>query len=524
MHVNGLDFEGMGRKRKRPGHDSGIITESRRPFSGISNSNLDFGSGGGAITTRTTNNFGMGQTLAVLRDAAAAATGTKSDADGHGRERGEGRDEGSNYEDDDAASDGWQVAESRKAKRKRLNGNSITKQSHTETKKQTFDMAQAPGGSSKVGVESTEQAKKERRKKKEKHPSITYSPHVRLQNHVRIADLQGLVLYLLADGPAPQWVAVRNKARIERVVVLMVPGLEAGMFNGDIALEEDGDAEEDIDRQRKDEENMADVNDMAIASTNTTATLAKAGSGLSPDDYYPVRLEAEQLPTPLKPLANMFAHVWPLKTPGDDRFSKIHSPLQAMLLTPLPKNAVDGTEKKKIEKGASAGSRRNDAGCWQSCQTPITEYLATADELLENEYVLHPALVSSLSSSLSSTTPTAKSNDESGEDREETWGQYWKVREDTGQSENDGWLDSRIGVSDIEETNAYLAATKVGDKESEDKGFASSWRVISVDCEMCKTAEDRFELTRVSIVDGSGAVVLDELVKPENPITDYLTQ
>lgn len=46
--------------------------------------------------------------------------------------------------------------------------------------------------------------------------------------------------------------------------------------------------------------------------------------------------------------------------------------------------------------------------------------------------------------------------------------------------------------------------------------------IFAIDCEMCIT--DRSELTKVSIVDEEMRIVYDELVKPENPITDYLTR
>ena len=46
--------------------------------------------------------------------------------------------------------------------------------------------------------------------------------------------------------------------------------------------------------------------------------------------------------------------------------------------------------------------------------------------------------------------------------------------------------------------------------------------VIGMDCEMCLTAAGS-EITRVTLVDFQGNTLFDELVKPENPITDYLT-
>jgi DNA polymerase III epsilon subunit-like protein len=47
--------------------------------------------------------------------------------------------------------------------------------------------------------------------------------------------------------------------------------------------------------------------------------------------------------------------------------------------------------------------------------------------------------------------------------------------------------------------------------------------VICVDCEMCETAAG-MELTRLTLVDAHSRVILDTLVLPENPITDYKTQ
>lgn len=48
--------------------------------------------------------------------------------------------------------------------------------------------------------------------------------------------------------------------------------------------------------------------------------------------------------------------------------------------------------------------------------------------------------------------------------------------------------------------------------------------LFAVDCEMCMTATNKSELTRISIVDEHMQVVYDTYVKPYNPITNYLTK
>jgi len=52
---------------------------------------------------------------------------------------------------------------------------------------------------------------------------------------------------------------------------------------------------------------------------------------------------------------------------------------------------------------------------------------------------------------------------------------------------------------------------------------SSHHALVALDCEMCETAAG-FEVTRVSLVDADGAVLLDQLVRPAAPIIEYHTR
>ena len=330
-----------------------------------------------------------------------------------------------------------------------------------------------------------------KKQKMRNYPSIGFSDLHRLHTSVNVNHLQTLVLYCLADATAPQFVPVRHHSMVRKAVVLLVPGIERGMFDGSILM---GEAE---DVPIKSSEAQNSTNGFSKGRTEHRHPVAnELGSNgynikpppNSPDHYLPTPLSSDKLPVPLKPLADIFSHLWPVKAPGDERYGRVHSPLHAMLNSAIPKSQEDKLEDLCIKgpKPAREGKR------WENKRTPITAFVSSAEELDENEYILHPASF------------TAPSQKEIGLQR--------RAREK--QTAEDGWLDTK--VDKLEDGIAR-------DEDIEQGSVTDGRSVLAMDCEMCKVEGGEMALTRVSLVEWDGNVLLDELVKPDKLITDYLT-
>ncbi|XP_065680987.1 uncharacterized protein LOC100202102 isoform X2 [Hydra vulgaris] len=86
--------------------------------------------------------------------------------------------------------------------------------------------------------------------------------------------------------------------------------------------------------------------------------------------------------------------------------------------------------------------------------------------------------------------------------------------------------DFQLKVNDYPEWNS--AALEHGiistRKNNEVMRAHKNSKLLAIDCEMCSVMGDKRALTRVSIVDDKLNLVYDQLVQPDSPITDYLTQ
>ncbi|KAF1996270.1 hypothetical protein P154DRAFT_525700 [Amniculicola lignicola CBS 123094] len=317
-------------------------------------------------------------------------------------------------------------------------------------------------------------SQKKQKKKKSHPPAIYFSPEIRLRDQVQLSDIQGLILYLLADGVAPRWVGVRSREQIGRVVVLMVPGLELDLFNGETRLD-----------TQEESESYDDEHDEHAKPID-----------IRPRDIQPRTLHYNRLPGALKPLADVFSRIWSIKGGADFRgphqsrqWIKVHSPITAMLRTAKPLSQEQRDAKNNPSHKGPLPQSSHD---WKNDPRPVTEFLATRQQLLENNYVLHPAFFES----------------------EEGTAEALEERRKAGKAAADGWVDTNV---------ATIEDGFIPSEEFEQDSLTAGRQVLFLDCEMCLSNAKAPLLTRISILDWTGNVLMDKLVKPDEQISDYVT-
>lgn len=295
----------------------------------------------------------------------------------------------------------------------------------------------------------SKKAKKVPSKESPNYPSITFNYNAKLQSKITLDHLRNLILYIFAEGVSPQWVSICHRPQFRKIVAIMVPGLEEAMFKQDV--------------------DFATYNDPPIDGDMTPRVLT------SPDDYYPRLLKKDELPEILKNFADMFSHLWPVRTPGNERFGQMRSPLGTILTATA--------EKTKEEKSKRGVQPAKEPKGWKDERTRITEFLAMPEDLQQNSYILHPANL-----------PMDRRKD------------YIFP---------EGWIHTN--VENFEDGD-------VPEAEIEQGSITAGREVLALDCEMCVTGPDEYSLTRISLVSWDGTVVLDELVRPDKPIVDYVTR
>ncbi|KAK9376322.1 uncharacterized protein V1513DRAFT_439991 [Lipomyces chichibuensis] len=192
--------------------------------------------------------------------------------------------------------------------------------------------------------------------------------------------------------------------------------------------------------------------------------------GVSLDAVQPVSMSAiaSKMPQELAFFRDHFGHLWPTRAPGDR--TKLFSPMTAFMNSPLPK-----AEKTTMQKNGAPKLNAVDS----SVNVPLKNLLLSAEEFVDGDYPIHSATI--------------------------------VADDDDRQELAEGWVESVPRPADIahEKKGTILVQNK--------------YRVYGLDCEMCLTTHGS-ALARVTVVNWNREVVMDELVLPDNTITDYLTQ
>lgn len=247
------------------------------------------------------------------------------------------------------------------------------------------------------------EVKKPKKPKKPRYPSLSYVPHnVKVKLHVR--DLRDLVLYTVADGRAPTWLAIENRTSIKHLVTVMVPSL----YPSDFGLKDTS-------------------------------------------QFQPVPYQLEN-DTDLTFFKTKFDHIWPVMAPGT--VAALHSPFDDFVEVPLSKEE----KKARTQQQNTQKKRKLD---------PI-DCILDLTQMANNNYPIHP-------------------------------------------------LVDKLPADHVTELQAGWVDTVASDKNVKRK-------VFGLDCEMCETAFGKV-VTRITLVSNDDRkTVYDELVKPDEPITDYLTR
>ncbi|KAJ1304455.1 hypothetical protein OPQ81_005602 [Rhizoctonia solani] len=182
---------------------------------------------------------------------------------------------------------------------------------------------------------------------------------------------------------------------------------------------------------------------------------------------YPITIgatEKSKIPT----INNCYSHACPTRATGEA--TKMHSVLTTLLQSPV---SSEQRRKRLLERQQQKFS--ND--------DPST-YVLDIPEMLDNGYPVPSYLGEGLGANPESVRATSS----------------WPVAAPTPQTRENGWVETPRTTKD------------------------GALKVVAIDCEMCET-EDGKVLARVCAVDFySDKVVYDQLVQPDKPVIDYLTQ
>lgn len=228
--------------------------------------------------------------------------------------------------------------------------------------------------------------------------------------------------------------------------------------------------------------------------------ITPAALGVTPTAHssmpFPIASTSASLPT----IQQLFSHACPTKAAGE-RY-RMHSCMATFMSCPMSTSA---RARRDDERRRSTSSRSSPAySSLTSSTAPVTQseeskdptsYLLPAEAMLEQGYppTVYPHPVNASLRQAARRFDPVEATDPAPPAPFEAWQQA------------DGWVQTPAPP----EWNGELVGRPM--------------KVLGVDCEMC-LAKSGSILARVSVVDASGSPIYDSLVKPSEPIADYVTR
>ncbi|KAI9508061.1 hypothetical protein F5148DRAFT_1284472 [Russula earlei] len=173
---------------------------------------------------------------------------------------------------------------------------------------------------------------------------------------VGINDIRDLVLHLTADSPPPSWIRVQNPQSIQKLVVLLIPGLTSTVLSLP-----------PIPTAATENPNVP----ISIPHPLDLPTSTLSAPADLPSTIGPRSEEAAALYGGIPFIARTFSHACPTRAPGDA--FRMHSVLNTFFQAP-----VSGEEKKRRlqERIAAERTEKKDA----------TRHVLTVEQMVENDY------------------------------------------------------------------------------------------------------------------------------------------
>ncbi|KAG6899153.1 hypothetical protein C0993_000227 [Termitomyces sp. T159_Od127] len=228
---------------------------------------------------------------------------------------------------------------------KRLNMSSPTPDNSPKHKKTKTDssMTSKAGSVDSDGWTKVEKRKQKKVKKAElkldsTQPRFMYNnAEITRRNHaIGIDEIRQLVVHIIADGPPPNWLRIENAPLIQKVVVLLIPGLTSEVLS------------------------LPPIPTSATVNPNIPLSIPLLPR--TPDAGPPPNVPF---------IAATFSHACPTRAPGDQ--FRMHSVLGTFFQGP-----VSGEERNKRATMRLLSEKANN-------QDPA-QYLLTLEQMVENEY------------------------------------------------------------------------------------------------------------------------------------------